>query len=146
MKIEEFLSPEDTVADLRAPDKARLLQDLAARAAARLGLAPQAIAQELLKREALGSTGMGNGIAIPHARVPGVDKPFGVFVRLKRAIDFEAIDGRPVDLVFLLVQPLAAQGDLNALASIARKLREPDRLEALRSAADSTGVFRELTR
>lgn len=147
MKIEDFLSPTDTIVGLRAQDKARLLQELAARAASSLQLEAAGIAAEVLKREELGSTGMGNGIAIPHARLSELDTPFGLLARLKRPIDFDAIDGAPVDLVFLLLLPAAAQSEcLNALAAAARKLREPDRLEKMRAAEDAAALYRELTR
>jgi PTS system nitrogen regulatory IIA component len=149
MMIKDFLSPADTIVGLRASDKARLLHDLADRAAARLNLDATHVTQELLKREDLGSTGVGNGIAIPHARLSGLARPFGFFARLKRPIDFDAIDGEPVDLVFLLLQPAPApaQGDsLNALAAVSRKLRESDRLEKLRAAEDDAEFYLEITR
>jgi PTS system nitrogen regulatory IIA component len=144
MKIENFLSPTDALVDVRAPDRARLIQELAARAAAGLGLEAAAIAQELTKREALGSTGMGAGIAIPHARLIEVKKPYGLVARLKRPIDFDAIDGRPVDIVFLLLLPLAESENLNALAAVARKLREGDRLDRMRRADNGAALFQAL--
>jgi nitrogen PTS system EIIA component len=134
MNIKEFLSPSDTLIDLRASDKTRLLQELARRAAAALGLAPERISAEILKREELGSTGTGGGVAIPHARIQGLNRSFGVLARLDEPIDFEAIDGRPVDLVFLLLLPANPVGEqLKALASVARKLRDPACLRDLRS-------------
>lgn len=145
MDIQDFLSRDQTLVDLKTGDKMRLIQDLSARAAASLELDGQAIAQEVLKREDLGSTGMGQGIAIPHARLPGLERSFGIFARLKRPIDFQAIDGKPVDLVFLLLQPGTASGDLNALAAVARKLREPERLKRLRRAQDPETLYREFT-
>jgi PTS system nitrogen regulatory IIA component len=145
MNIQDFLSPANTIVDVRAADKARLLDDLAKRAAASLHLEPLVIAQEVSRREELGSTGMGAGIAIPHARLPELETPFGLLARLKRPIDFDAIDGQPVDVVFLLLQPAATQSDLNALASVARKLREPDRLARMRQAEDGAALFREMT-
>lgn len=145
MDIAEFLSPDDTLVDVKAPDKPRLLHDLAARAATHLQVSASDIAEEVLRREQLGSTGMGHGIAIPHAKLQGVDRAFGLFARLRRPIDFQAIDGQPVDLVFLLLQPAAAASDLNALASVARKLREPDRLTRLRRADDVSALYREIT-
>lgn len=146
MKIADFLSPADAMVGLRASDKARLLEELAKRAAASLGLDADLIAKELLKREELGSTGLGAGIAIPHARLREVQRPFGAFARLKRAIEFDAIDGAPVDLVFLLLLPAASQSEcLNALAAVARALREPERLQKLRAAEDGESLHRELT-
>src|SRR5262249_41964035 len=117
MNITEFLSPKHAIVDLRAGDKARLLGELARRAATALGLPADQISDALLKREDLGSTGTGGGIAIPHARLAGVARPFGMLVSLAKAIDFDAIDGRPVDIVFLLLLPTNSQGEqLNAPA------------------------------
>jgi nitrogen PTS system EIIA component len=147
MKIEDFLSPADVIVGLRAQDKVRVLQELAGRAASNLQLDPGEISQEILKREELGSTGMGSGIAIPHARLQDVQKPFGILARLKRGIEFDAIDAGPVDLVFLLLLPAAAQSEcLNALAAVSRALRDPERLRNLRAAEDNVALYRELTR
>src|SRR5262245_22590199 len=146
MDIADFLASGDVLADMRAHDKLRLLHELSARAGAALKLSPDMIEAELFKREQLGSTGMGNGVAIPHARFAAVNKPYGMMARLKKPIDFEAIDGRPVDLVFLLLLPSGASGEpLNALACVARKLREPEVLDALRSGADGKALFRAMT-
>src|SRR5262245_64491044 len=135
MDIREFLAPADTLVDLRAADKTRLLQDLAGRAAAALNLAAERISAEILKREELGSTGTGDGVAIPHARIQGLNRSFGILARLNKPIDFEAIDGRPVDLLFLLLLPAnPAAKQLDVLASVARKLRDPGCLRRLRSA------------
>ena len=143
MQIKEFLSRDDVLVDLRASDKDALLRDLAARAAALAGIDAETVATEIDKREQLGSTGMGGGIAIPHARLAGVAKPVGVLAKLRRAIDFAAIDGKPVDLVFLLLLPAASQGEqLTALAAVARRLRDPMTAESLRRAADAAEVYR----
>ena len=146
MNIKEFLSPGDTLIDVRASNKTRLLQDLAHRAAASLDVPPDRIAAEILKREELGSTGTGGGVAIPHARIQELNKPFGIFARLNRPIDFQAIDARPVDLVFLLLLPANPVGEqLKALASVARKLRDPVSLRGLRSAPDSVSLYNVMT-
>src|SRR5262249_25924119 len=110
MNIKEFLSPNDTLVDVRASDKTRLLQELGRRAAATLNLAVERISAEILKREELGSTGTGGGVAIPHARIQGLNTSFGILARLNKPIDFESIDGRPVDLVFLLLLPANPAG------------------------------------
>jgi PTS system nitrogen regulatory IIA component len=144
MKIEDILAPSDALVDVRAPDRARLIHDLAARAGDALELDASVIAQELIKRESLGSTGVGNGIAIPHARIQALQKPFGLLARLKKPIDFDAIDGAPVDLVFLLLLPAVANEHLNALAAVARKLRDPVRLDRMRHAPDASTLFHEL--
>ena len=141
MDIREFLAPADTLVDLRAADKTRLLQDLAGRAAAALNLAAERISAEILKREELGSTGTGGGVAIPHARIQGLNKSFGILARLNKPINFEAVDSQPVDLVFLLLLPANPVGEqLKALASVARKLRDPASLPDLRSASGAAGL------
>jgi PTS system nitrogen regulatory IIA component len=145
MEIKEFLLPADTLIKAHGTDKARLLQELAARAAAALNLDAKLISTELLKRENLGSTGTGGGVAVPHARLPDLKQPFGTLVRLKHAIDFDAIDGNPVDIVFLLLLPAEPPGDaLNALASVARRLRDPESLRRLRGAADDAELYRAI--
>lgn len=146
MKIKELLSPSDVAIDFRAGDKAGLLRQLAARAAAALSLPADAVASEIEKRDELGSTGLGGGISIPHARFREVKKPFGLLVRLIQPIEFQAIDGQPVDLVFLLLLPAASQLDqLNALAAIARKLRDADVLRKLRAANSSAELYSAVT-
>jgi len=142
MDITEFLAPDEVILDVRAPDKPRLLHDLCQRAAVKLELDAGVISDAILKREALGSTGTGDGIAIPHARVPGVQKPFGLLARLKRGIDYAAIDEKPVDVVFLLVLPAATGGEqLNALACVARKLRDARVMTAVRRARTVGEMF-----
>ena len=142
MNITDFLSPQYAI-DLQVADKARLLHELARRAATALGLPAEDISEALLKREALGSTGTGGGIAFSHARLPGVNKPFGMLVRLAKAIEFDAIDGRPVDIICLLLLPANPQGEqLNALACAARTLREPETVRNLRRAVDAAALYR----
>jgi nitrogen PTS system EIIA component len=144
MEIKEFLLPTDTLVKARGTDKTRLLQELAARAAATLNLDANLICTALLKREELGTTGTGGGIAIPHARISDLKKPFGILVRLKHAIDFEAIDGMPVDIVFLLLLPAQSGDPLNALASVARRLRNPASVQRLRGAASDEELYRAI--
>jgi PTS system nitrogen regulatory IIA component len=145
MDINEFLSPANALVDVKASDKARLLQELAYRAAAALDLPADQISRELLKREELGSTGTGSGIAIPHARIPSLNKPFGILVRLKKPIDFDAIDGQPVDVLFLLLLPVTSDKEqLSALASVARVLRNSESVSNLRRSRDSEGLFRAM--
>jgi PTS system nitrogen regulatory IIA component len=146
MKISDFLNPSDVVIDMRAPQKPMLLQELARKAAAGLGLQADYVAAELLKREELGSTGMGNGLAIPHARLPMVKRPHGVMARLKPPVDFDAIDGQPVDLVFLLLLPAPPEADqLTALALVARTLKAPGMLARLRQAKAALDLYTALT-
>ena len=146
MNIKQFLSPSDVAIDHRASDKAGLLKDLAARAASALKLPVEAVATEIEKRDELGSTGIGAGVSIPHARFREVKKPFGFLVRLKQPIEFDAIDGQPVDIVFLLMLPAASQLDqLNALAAVARKLRDREVLRRLRTAKSATELYGVVT-
>jgi PTS system nitrogen regulatory IIA component len=147
MEIKTFLAPSHVIIDVRASDKVGLLQELARQAAAALDLDPDAVSSALLKREELGSTGTGGGVAVPHARLAGVDKPFGMLVRLAKAIDFDSIDGRPVDIVFLLLLPEKSQGaHLNVLACAARALRDPQALLNLRRAVDTATIFRAVSK
>jgi PTS system nitrogen regulatory IIA component len=146
MKIFDFLSPTDVAIDVVADDKKKLLSELARSCGSKLELPADQILAELIKREGLGSTGVGGGVAIPHARFKQSIKPFGMLVRLKRPMDYDAVDGKPVDIVFLLLLPESACGEqLGALASIARKLREPAITAALRRARDSAEIYRTLT-
>ncbi|GJD53995.1 Nitrogen regulatory protein [Methylobacterium crusticola] len=146
MIITDFLAPHHVVLDVRAPDKRRLLEDLAGRAAAALGLDAGLIQRALEAREALGSTGIGSGIALPHARLTQVTRPTGLMLRLRPAIAFEAIDEQPVDLVFLLLIPTEAPSEpLNALACVARRLRDPAVVGALRQVRDPAAFYAVLT-
>jgi len=103
MKISDFLSPADVMIDVRANDKSRLLRELSDKAAARTGLKEDEVFEQIVKREALGSTGVGNGVALPHSRIGGLRSPFGLLARLRQPVDFEAIDEQPVNIVFLLL-------------------------------------------
>src|SRR5262249_34041347 len=143
MNIQDFLSPSDVAINVPVANKSKLLFELASKAGARLRLPPDHILEELSKREKLGSTGVGDGVAIPHARYPEIDKPFGMLFRLRQPIDFDALDGKPIDVVFLLLLPESAKGEqLSALACVARKLRKPAVTVALRKATDAAETFR----
>ena len=146
MKVSDFLSSADVTIDTAFVDKRKLLEDLAQRAATVVDIEPNLILAELQKREELGSTGMGGGVAIPHARFHHLHKPFGMLVRLKKPIDFDAVDGKPVDTIALLLLPDARDGErLGALACFARKLRDPSAIAALRRARDGAEIYRSLT-
>jgi nitrogen PTS system EIIA component len=146
MNIKEFLSPSDVVVDLRARDKHALLKGLSSRAAGALKLSTEAVEDAIVRRDELGSTGIGRGVCIPHARFREVKKPFGFLARLRQPIEFEAIDGQPVDIVFLLLLPALSQIDqLNALAAVARKLRDPKVLRQLREARDAAALYAAAT-
>jgi nitrogen PTS system EIIA component len=142
MKIAEFLSPADVEIDVAAADKQKLLLAMARKAASLIDVTPEHVLGELHKREDLGSTGIGGGVALPHARFHQVAKPTGLLFRLRRPIDFDAVDGQPVDLVFLLLLPEASNGEpIGALATIARTLRKPDVTAALRAARDGAQLY-----
>ena len=145
MKIKEFLSPSNAAIDVRARDKAGLLKKLSTRVASALKLSANSVAEEIARRDELGSTGIGGGVSIPHARFREVQRPFGFLARLRQPIDFDAIDGQPVDIVFLLLLPASSQLDqLNALAAVARKLRQPEVLRKLRAAHTAVELFESL--
>jgi two-component system, OmpR family, KDP operon response regulator KdpE len=142
MNIKDFLSPTDVTIDVVVPNKQKLLFELASKTGARLRLPPNEIFAEWSKREELGSPGIGDGIAMPHARFRQVDKPFGLFLRVRQPIEFT----NPVDIVFLLLLPEGAKGEqLSALACVARKLRNPAVTAALRKARDGAEIFQVLT-
>ena len=142
MKISDLLSPTDVMIDVRASQKGPLLQELAAKAAASLGLPADQVTSHLLKREELGSTGIGKGIAIPHARLPDLKRPYGLLAKLKQGIEFDAIDGQAVDVVFVLLLPAAVESEaLAALALVARTLRSPDTLARLRAAKNPAELY-----
>jgi PTS system nitrogen regulatory IIA component len=142
MDIKDFLSPANAMADLEASDKSRLLTDLSNRAASALKLDADLVVSEIMKREELGSTGIGGGVALPHARIQGLQAPFGILARLREPIGFDAIDDQPVDVVFFLLLPAAADAEqLNTLACVARKLRDGQALRNLRSAADDLTLY-----
>lgn len=142
MKIPHLLSPSDVLVDLRASNKRLLLQELAAKAATSLNLRVDQIAPDLLKREELGSTGVGGGVAIPHARLLPLERPFGLLARLKPPIEFDAIDEQAVDIVFVLLLPANVENEhLGALALVARTLRPSETLSRLRRARDAAELY-----
>jgi PTS system nitrogen regulatory IIA component len=140
MDLADLIEPDRVVHAARASNKQQLL-DLASRAATLLNLDAQTIFAALQAREELGSTGLGNGFALPHARIEGLDRLFGMFERLNRPIHFDSIDGHPVDLVFLLLIPPAAGSEhLAALASISRYLRDTEFAAKLRKAPSASAL------
>jgi PTS system nitrogen regulatory IIA component len=146
MEIKDFLRPEHVLLDTRAATKAELLRELAERAASAIGIPAERIRTALLRREALGSTGTGGGIAIPHARLKEVRDPFGILARLRGSINFEAVDGAPVDVVFMLLLPSdASKSDLAALAGVARALRNQQIVSDLRAARDREHMYKTMT-
>jgi len=146
MPLSDLLAPKAVFPSLRANNKKQAIQELSAKAAELIGRDEREIFETLLQRERLGSTGVGNGVAIPHGKLPKLDKLVGLFARLIKPIDFEALDGEPVDLVFLLLAPEAAGADhLKALARIARLLRDDQIARKLRAARDADTVYAMLT-
>lgn len=146
MPLADLVARDAVFPSLRASSKKQALQELAQHAAALIGRDQREIFETLLQRERLGSTGVGNGIAIPHGKLPRLDKLFGAFARLEKPIDFEALDGEPVDLVFLLLAPEAAGADhLKALARVARMLRDPSIADKLRGTRDAAAIHAVLT-
>jgi len=146
MEIFQLLSPDGVIANLKANSKKQALQELSARAAKITGQHERAIFDTLLERERLGTTGVGNGIAIPHGRLPGLDKLYGLFARVERPIDFDSIDEMPVDLIFLLLAPESAGADhLKALARVSRLLRDKAVCEKLRGAESADAIYALLT-
>lgn len=146
MEIFQLLSPDGIVANLKANSKKQALQELSARAAHITGQHERVIFDTLLERERLGTTGVGNGIAIPHGRLGGLDKLYGLFARVERPIDFDSIDEMPVDLIFLLLAPESAGADhLKALAKVSRLLRDKGVCEKLRGAESGDALYALLT-
>ena len=142
MDLADFIEPNQVVYAARVSNKQQLLQDLASRAATLLNPDAQTIVTALQAREELGSTGLGNGFALPHARIEGIDRLFGMFTRLNRPIHFDSIDGNPVDLVFLLlIPPTAGSKHLAALASISRYLRDKEFAARLRKAPSAAALY-----
>jgi len=142
MDIKKFLAPSDVFIGIRGSNKTQVLENLCRRAASTLKVDANKITADILKREELGSTGVGGGVAIPHARIAEVKRPFGLLARLKSVIEFDAIDSQPVDLVFLLLLPTALAGEqLNALALVARRLRDADTVRNARRATDPSGLY-----
>jgi PTS system nitrogen regulatory IIA component len=142
MPLLDLVAQNAIIPALKANSKKQVLQELAAKAAQLSGQDERTIFEVLLQREKLGSTGVGNGIAIPHGKLPKLAKLFGVFARLDRSVDFEALDGQPIDLVFLLLAPEGAGADhLKALARVARLLRDPEVAQKLRDSRDADALY-----
>lgn len=142
MPLTDLITPEAIVPSLKVNTKKQALQELSERAAIVSGLPAREIFDALLQRERLGSTGFGNGIAVPHGKLAKAERIFGVFARLERPVDFEALDGVPVDLIFLLIAPESAGADhLKALARITRLLRDPAFTAKLRATRDPAALY-----
>jgi PTS system nitrogen regulatory IIA component len=145
MQLSDMIVVDGVWARLRVSNKSQLLKELSHRASAILNIEEAAIHGALIERENLGSTGVGSGIALPHARLPGLQQCVGMVITLERPIDFRSIDDRPVDLVGLLLLPEAEKANANvALACLARRLREPKVADRLRASKTQLELYDEL--
>jgi nitrogen PTS system EIIA component len=142
MALADLLHQDAIIPGLKVNSKKQLLQELAAKASKLTGLPEREIFDVILQRERLGSTGVGNGIAIPHGKLSDIKTIIGIFARLDSAVDFEALDDQPVDLVFLLLAPEGAGADhLKALSRIARVLRDQDLVAKLRATESASAIY-----
>jgi nitrogen PTS system EIIA component len=142
MPLTDVVALDAIIPSLKVNGKKQALQELAAKAAQISGHSEKAIYETLMQREKLGSTGVGNGVAIPHGKLPKLSKLFGLFARLERPVDFDSLDGQPVSLIFLLLAPEGAGADhLKALARVARVLRDPDTARKLSESRDAEAMY-----
>ena len=142
MEIADLLSLDGVADALKAASKKQALQELSAIAAAQTAQDERAILDVLLARERLGSTGVGRGVAIPHGKLAGLARISAVFARLREPVEFDAVDGRPVDLVCLLLAPESAGSDhLKALALVSRLLRDERVCARLRGADSAEALY-----
>ena len=147
MEIEDILETDSVVTGLKATSKKQALEELSDKASRTIGHSEREIFDVLLERERLGTTGVGAGIAIPHAKIAGLERLFGFFARLERPIQFDAVDGQPVDLIFMLLAPESAgAAHLKILSRISRILRDQAECDKLRSALTSEKIYNLLTR
>ena len=146
MEIVDLITPQHVVPKLRVTSKKQALQELSRYAAEITNQHERTIFEVLLERERLGTTGVGAGVAIPHGKLPALDRLYGLFARLDAPIDFEAIDEQPVDLIFLLLAPEAAGADhLKALARVSRLLRDKEICDKLRGSDTAEALYVLLT-
>ena len=146
MDLSDLVTQKSIMPSVKVASKKQLLQVLSEKAAEITGLSERDIFDTIMQREKLGSTGVGNGIAIPHGKLKNVGSITGIFARLETPVDFEALDDEPVDLVFMLLAPETAGADhLKALSRIARILREPEMVSKLRATKDASALFAFLT-
>lgn len=142
MDLQELISPENIITSLECGSKKQLLQEVAKLSAERCSLDPRQVFDVLLERERLGSTGVGNGIAIPHGKIAELDSIYGMFVRLSAPLDFESNDEQPVDIVFLLLAPEGAGAEhLKALSRVSRLFRDGECVDKLRDASDASSIY-----
>jgi PTS system nitrogen regulatory IIA component len=146
MDISDLIDPAGVVASLRVTSKKQALQELAKRASELTGIEDRKVFEVLIERERLGTTGVGNGIAIPHGKLAGLERLHGLFARLESPIDFDSIDEQPVDLICLLLAPETAGADhLKALARVSRLLRDRSMCKKLRGTDKADALYALLT-
>ena len=146
MQLSDIIASDAIIPSLKASSKRQLLQELAEQGSKIAGLDSQIVFETLLRREKLGSTGLGDGIAIPHGKFAALDRVYGLFARLAAPVKFDAVDDKPIDLVFLLLAPENAGADhLKALARISRLLRDAKIVEKLRGTDSAAGLYAILT-
>lgn len=146
MELSDLLDSDSIVANLRATSKKQALQELARKAADVTGLDERKVFGVLMDRERLGTTGVGSGIAIPHGKLADLDRLHGIFARLEKPVDFQSIDDRPVDLIFVLLAPEEAGADhLKALARVSRLLRDHDICDKLRATGEGDALYAIMT-
>lgn len=142
MKVSDLAGTEAIIPSLKASSKKQVLQELAAFAAQKTGQAERKIVDILLQRERLGTTGVGQGVAIPHGKLEGLDRLYAVFARLDTPVDFDALDDQPVDLVFMLLVPEGEGADhLKVLARISRLFRDQDICNKLRGSDSADAIY-----
>jgi PTS system nitrogen regulatory IIA component len=146
MEMTDLLTLDSVIDGLKVTSKKQVLQDLSDRASVLTGLNARDVLETILARERLGTTGVGQGIAIPHGRMDNLDRIYGLFARLNKPIDFDSLDEQPVDLVFMLLAPVGAGADhLKALAKISRLLRNQTICKKLRGSDSSDALYALLT-
>jgi nitrogen PTS system EIIA component len=146
MAITDLVAPEAIIPALKVISKKQALQEMSERAAELTGQSERSIFEVLTQREKLGTTAVGYGVAIPHGKLPKLERMFGMFARLDRPIDFEALDGQPVDLICLLLAPEGAGADhLKALARVARLMRDQEIAKKLRASRDAEKIYAVLS-
>lgn len=142
MKISDIMTEKSVVMGIKANSKRQLLQELAQKASEITGINDRTIFDTILERENLGSTGFGAGTALPHGRIADIDKVYGIVTKLNTPVDFESIDGKPVDLVFMLISPEGSGADhLTALAQVSRILKDEATCSKLRAASQADEIF-----
>ena len=145
MKLTDLLTPDRITLGLKVADKGQALAEIAKRASMHLPIQASSILTALSAREKLGSTGFGRGFALPHVRIEGIESLFGLLVKLAKPIEFEAIDEKPVDILFLLLIPIEKGNEhVAALAAVSRIMREQPVLDTVRKAASSSALFSAL--